>query len=152
MRLSPPTGTTRLPAHLRFTLRLPLCCCPPLGQTAASKIFRVRKRLGSLRRPYRVQHESRLMLPFAKQVPVECTRSTTAKIRRSMNAMPSTQADAVLGSRHRRDDHNFNQHPGSPKFGREASARRWVYRIDPLVPHRVVVFEQTHVRNPDLGA
>src|SRR5947208_3632908 len=48
--------------------------------------------------------------------------------------------------------HNFNEHPRSPKVGREASPRRRVCRIDPLVPNRIVIFEQTHVSEPDLGA
>src|SRR5262245_57758870 len=48
--------------------------------------------------------------------------------------------------------HNFNEHPGSPKVGREASPYRRVCRIDPLVPNRIVIFEQTHVSDPDLGA
>jgi hypothetical protein len=56
------------------------------------------------------------------------------------------------GSWHGGNHHNFNEHPGSPKIGREASARRRVCWIDPIVPNRIVVFEQTHVCYPDLGA
>jgi len=56
------------------------------------------------------------------------------------------------GSCHGRNHHNFNEHPRSPKLGREASPRRRVRRIDPLVPNRIVIFEQTHVSDPDLGA
>src|SRR5712672_3495625 len=56
------------------------------------------------------------------------------------------------GSWHGRNHHNFNEHPRSPKVGREASPRRRVCRIDPLVPNRIVIFEQTHVSDPDLGA
>jgi len=56
------------------------------------------------------------------------------------------------GSWHGRDHHNFNEHPRSPKVGRETSPRRRVCRIDPLVPNRIVIFEQTHVSDPDLGA
>ena len=53
---------------------------------------------------------------------------------------------------HGRNHHNFGEHPWSPKVGREASPRRRVYRIDPLVPNRIMIFEQTHVSDPDLGA
>src|SRR5262249_3801923 len=58
----------------------------------------------------------------------------------------------AIGSWHGRNHHNFNEHPRSPKVGREASPRGRVCRIDPLVPNRIVIFEQTHVSNPDLGA
>ena len=34
----------------------------------------------------------------------------------------------------------------------QASPRRRVCRIDPLVPNSIVIFEQTHVSDPDLGA
>jgi hypothetical protein len=53
---------------------------------------------------------------------------------------------------HGRNHHNFNEHPRSPKVGREASPRRRVCRIDPLVPNKIMIFEQTHVSDPDLGA
>src|SRR5258708_38094593 len=53
---------------------------------------------------------------------------------------------------HGRNHHNFNEHPRSPKTGREASPRRRVCRINPIVPNRIVIFEQTHVSDPDLGA
>src|SRR5262249_25619411 len=56
------------------------------------------------------------------------------------------------GLRQSRNDHDLNEHPRSPKFGRETSTHRRVYRIDPLVPNRVVIFKQTHVSDPDLGA
>ncbi len=56
------------------------------------------------------------------------------------------------GSWHGRNHHDFNEHPRSPKLGREASPRWRVRRIDPLVPNRIVIFEQTHVGDPDLGA
>ena len=61
-------------------------------------------------------------------------------------------SQACNGSWHGRNHHNFNEHPRSPKVGREASPRRRVCRIDPLVPNRIVIFEQTHVSDPDLGA
>jgi hypothetical protein len=61
-------------------------------------------------------------------------------------------SQACNGSWHGRNHHNFNEHPRSPKVGREASPRRRVCRIDPLVPNRIVIFEQTHVGDPDLGA
>jgi hypothetical protein len=41
---------------------------------------------------------------------------------------------------HGRNYHNFNEHPRSPKVGREASPRRRVCRIDPLVPQVWVRF------------
>jgi hypothetical protein len=50
-----------------------------------------------------------------------------------------------------RNHHNFNEHPRSPKVGSEASPYRRVCRIDPLVPNRIVIFEQAHVSDPDLG-
>jgi hypothetical protein len=56
------------------------------------------------------------------------------------------------GSWDGRNHHNLNEHPRSPKVGREASPRRRVCRIDPLVPNGIVIFEQTHVSDPDLGA
>src|SRR6185369_13213887 len=58
----------------------------------------------------------------------------------------------AAGSRHGRNRHNFDEHPGSPEFGREAGPRRRVRWIDPLIPNRVMVLEQTHVGNPDLNA
>src|SRR5262245_1100746 len=61
-------------------------------------------------------------------------------------------SQTAIGSWHGRNHHNFNEHPRSPKVGREASPRRRVCRIDPLVPNRIVIFEQTHVSDPDLGA
>ena len=75
-----------------------------------------------------------------------------------MRAEVKTTIEAQAGfepqysSWHGRDHHNFNEHPRSPKVGREASPRRRVCRIDPLVPNRIVIFEQTHVSDPDLGA
>lgn len=67
-----------------------------------------------------------------------------------VNAFP--RSSTATGSWHGRNHHDFNEHPRSPKVGREASSRRRVCRIDPLVPNRIVIFEQTHVSNPDLGA
>ena len=61
-------------------------------------------------------------------------------------------SQTAIGSRQGRNHHNFNEHPRSPKVGREASPRRRICRIDPLVPNRIVIFEQTHVSDPDLGA
>jgi predicted nucleotidyltransferase len=59
---------------------------------------------------------------------------------------------ACATSWHGRNHHDFNEHPGSPKTGREASPRRRICRINPIVPNRIVIFEQTHVSDPDLGA
>jgi hypothetical protein len=79
-------------------------------------------------------------------------------VRRTAQAHPGiTCADwsasqAAIASWQGRNHHNFNEHPKSPKVGREASPHRRVCRIDPLVPNRIVIFEQTHVSDPDLGA
>src|SRR5262249_31163789 len=59
---------------------------------------------------------------------------------------------AATSSWQGRNHHNFDEHPRLPKVGREASPRRRVCRIDPLVPNRIVIFEQAHVSDPDLGA
>ena len=55
-------------------------------------------------------------------------------------------------SRQGRNHHNFNEHPRSPKVRGEASPHRRICRIDPFIPNRIVIFEQTHVSDPDLGA
>ena len=75
-----------------------------------------------------------------------------------MRAEVKTTIEAQAGfepqysSWHGRDHHNFNEHPRSPKIGGEVSARRRVFRIYPLIPNRVVIFEQTHVSDPHLDA
>ena len=53
---------------------------------------------------------------------------------------------------HGRNHHNFNEHPRSPKVSREAGPHRRICRVDPFVPSGVVIFEQAHVGDPDLGA
>ena len=55
-------------------------------------------------------------------------------------------------SRQGRNHHNFNEHPRSPKVRGEASPHRRIFWIDPFIPNRIVIFEQTHVSDPDLGA
>jgi hypothetical protein len=55
-------------------------------------------------------------------------------------------------SRQGRNHHNFNEHPRSPKVRGEASPHRRICRIDPFIPNRIVIFEQTHVSDPDLRA
>src|SRR6516165_1898243 len=70
---------------------------------------------------------------------------------RDFAAVPQMTSVAI-GLWQGRNHHNFNEHSRSPKVGREASPRRRVCRIDPLVPNRVVIFEQAHVSDPDLGA
>ncbi len=58
----------------------------------------------------------------------------------------------LLRSWQGRNHHNFNEHPRSPKVGREASSYRRICWIDPYIPNRIVIFKQTHVGDPNLGA
>src|SRR5262245_14776439 len=77
-----------------------------------------------------------------RQIP-ECSQAS---------AMSDGWLACSSGSGQGRNHHNFNEHPGSPKVGREASPYRRVCQIDPLVPNRIVIFEETHVSDPDLSA
>src|SRR5205814_7510375 len=76
------------------------------------------------------------------------------RLRAEVKTIIEAQAgfEPQYSSRHGRHHHNFNEHPRSPEVGREASPRRRVCRVDPFVPNSVVIFEQTHVSDPDLGA
>jgi hypothetical protein len=65
---------------------------------------------------------------------------------------PTTASCFSRLSRQGRNHHNFNEHPRSPKVRGEASPHRRICRIDPFIPNRIVIFEQTHVSDPDLGA
>jgi len=98
-----------------------------------------------------------LLYPFALE---GFYRRFATRVRCSAADAEGSQASAMYGSWlacssdswQGRNHHNFNEHPRSPKVGREASPRRRVCRIDPLIPNRIVFFKQTHVSDPDLDA
>jgi hypothetical protein len=83
-----------------------------------------------------------------------CKAPKDVRLRAEVKTIIEAQAgfEPQYSSWHGRNHHNFNEHPRSPKVGREASPRRRVCRVDPFVPNSVVIFEQTHVSDPDLGA
>jgi hypothetical protein len=94
--------------------------------------------------------------PGQEQHHLDCPRSVAAgqQFRSEVKAIIEAQAglEPQYSSWHGRNHHNLDEHPRPPKVGREASPRRRVCRVDPFVPNSVVIFEQTHVGDPDLGA
>src|SRR5207302_2224234 len=90
--------------------------------------------------------------PFSDRCTRHRGKSTAWIIEGDIQRVVISAPQPAIGSWQGCNHHNFNEHPRSPKVGREASPRRRVCRIYPLGPNRIVIFEQTHVADPDLGA